>query len=237
MQALPGRCFACQRTFPQAAMAEHLLACRPQHDGQPLWLFHIQDNDFPDTFWLFVEIAPTAPLAALDHALRQVWVDCCGHYSQFVIGGETYARRPNPDPVALVLDEHAARRTMDVPLAQVFTVGAAAAYAYDEIWPTELRVRLLAEYAGQPLAEGGFRVAARNYKPPRTCRLCARPAAWLYTDTWPLEPYCDRHARQHPAWGQEDAFLPYVNSPRVGLCTYRGPADEALRFEVEPPAS
>jgi len=26
-----------------------------------------------------------------------------------------------------------------------------------------------------------------------------------------------------------------VNSPRVGLCVYRGPAEEALRFEVPPP--
>lgn len=235
MQSMTGRCFLCGRTFSQDAMAAHLSACRPQTGGgQPLFLFQIRDAYFPETFWLFLEMPPAAPLAALDEALRQVWVDCCGHASRFVIGGATYGRRPRASIVNLVLDEQTHVAPMSPPLAELLTVGQEADYAYDEVWPTELKVRLLAAYPGEAPHEA-FRVVARNYKPPRTCRLCHRPAAWLLTNAWPLEPYCDAHARAHPAWEQPDAFLPYVNSPRVGLCVYRGPQKAALRFETCPP--
>lgn len=41
--------------------------------------------------------------------------------------------------------------------------------------------------------------------------------------------FCDLHAQQH-AEERHDAedymFLPVVNSPRMGMCGYTGPADE-----------
>ncbi len=235
MQPMMGRCFLCGKTLPQEAMAEHLRACRPQPDGeQPLFLFHVRDAYFPKTFWLFLEMPQAASLAALDEALRQVWVDCCGHASQFIIDGVTYGRRPKATPVDLVLDEQAHVAPMDKPLSALLTVGQEIDYAYDEVWPTELKVRLLAAYPG-PLPEREARFLARNYKPPRVCHICSRPADWLFTNAWPLEPYCDAHARAHADWEKPDAFLPYVNSPRVGLCVYRGPSEEAMRFEVAPP--
>ncbi len=233
MDAMPGRCFRCGVTLPKAEMTEHILTCRAESGETPAFVLHVEDAYFPETYWLLLEIAQSAPLHALDDFLRRVWVDCCSHYSQFVIDGEAYGRRPNPSPVELVLDEFARTRTMDARLGDLLGVGKEIAYTYDEVWPTELRVRVLATTRTAP--EAAARVLARNYKPPRTCRLCDQPAAWLYTDTWPLEPYCDAHAREHAAWGKADAFLPYVNSPRVGLCVYRGPADETLKFEITPP--
>ena len=237
MEPMPGRCFLCGQTLPKAAMAEHLQACRqPQPDGVPVFLFLVEDDYFPETYWLLLEARQDAPLSALDDFLRRVWVDCCGHYSQFVINGQVYGRRPNPSPVEIVLDEQANRLTMKSPLRDLVAVGKTMDYLYDEVWSSELHLKVLAAYAADPL-EGAARVVARNYKPPRTCSVCDRPAAWLYTDKWPLRPYCDEHARQHPKWETDpDAFLPYVNSPRVGLCVYRGPAEEALKFEVYPPA-
>lgn len=235
MQATIGRCFLCGRSLPQEGMADHLLACCPQKGGEePLFLFHIRDADFPETFWLFLEMPQEAALAALDDVLRRVWVDCCGHASTFVIDGVTYGRRPRASIVDLVLDEQTHVAPMNPSLAELLTVGQEIDYAYDEVWPTELKVRLLAAYPGET-PEEGFRIVARNYKPPRTCRLCDRQAEWLLTNAWPLEPYCDAHARAHPAWTTPDAFLPYVNSPRVGLCVYRGPQEAALRFEMLAP--
>ncbi len=235
MDPMPGRCFLCGATLPRAQMQAHLTACRPQQEGTtPLFLLFVQDAYFPETYWLFLEAAQEAPLAALDDFLRRLWVDCCGHYSQFVIEGQTYGRRPKASPVDLVLDEYAHLLPMEQPLRALLHPGQQVAYTYDDAWFTELHLQVLASYTGQP-AEGGVRLLARNYKPRRTCRQCQREATWLFTNTWPLEPYCTEHAQQHPAWGQPDAFLPYLNSPRVGVCSYRGPQERDLLFEVYPP--
>jgi len=235
MDAMPGRCFQCGVALPKTEMIAHVRSCCAEDVAEtPLFLLFIEDAYFPETYWLLLEIAQNARLHVLDDFLRRAWVDCCGHYSQFLIDGEVYGRRPNPSPVDLVLDEFARAHTMDARLCDLLSPGAAMTYAYDEIWPTELHVQVLAAERG-PVPEDKVRVRARNFKPKRPCRLCGQPAVWLYTDTWPLESYCDAHARAHAAWGKSDAFLPDVNSPRVGICTYRGPAEERLRFEVHPP--
>ncbi len=235
MDPMPGRCFLCGASLPQNAMQVHLMECRPNQGGPtPLFLLFVQDAYFPQTYWLFLEVAQQTPLSALDDFLRRLWVDCCGHYSQFVIDGETYGRRPKASIVDLVLDEYAHLLPMDRPLQALLQVGQQVNYAYDDAWFTELRIHVLAAYEG-PHPEDDVRLLARNYKPPRTCRQCDREAAWLFTNTWPLEPYCSEHAKQHPAWGQPDAFLPYINSPRVGVCSYRGPQAPELLFEVYPP--
>ena len=235
MQATTGKCFICGASLSKDEMKAHLLGCRGREQGdEPLFLIFVKDDYFPEIYWLALEIPRSATLADLDDYLRRIWVDCCGHYSWFTIGEADYGRRPNPSPVELVLDEYAHVKTMDVPLEDVLTVGETVQYSYDEVWPSVLRVTPLAAYSGN-VPDGGVRLLARNYKPFKPCRVCGKPAEWLYTDSWPQEAYCDEHARQHPAWGKPNVFLPFVNSPRVGLCVYRGPKDESLLFEVYPP--
>ena len=233
MQPMPGRCFHCGQTLAQEAMAEHVRACCLAGSPADALLLHIRDAYFPQTFWIFALAPADLTLAALDDFLRRLWVDCCGHYSQFAIGETVYARRPNGSLVEQIMDAQAHRQPMTPPLGEVLTPSQTITYAYDDAWPTELHITPLAACRTEDQAE--IHLLARNYKPTTACRVCGQPAAWLYTNTWPLQPYCDAHAREHPDWQQPDAFLPYVNSPRVGLCRYRGPQDPALRFEVTPP--
>ncbi len=56
---------------------------------------------------------------------------------------------------------------------------------------------------------------------------CDQPAAWLcmeciyeFNETGAL---CDEHAREHPHTNYGEP-VPLVNSPRVGMCGYDGPA-------------
>lgn len=39
---------------------------------------------------MFVEIKETETLKALDRFLRDIWVECCGHLSEFDINGVIY---------------------------------------------------------------------------------------------------------------------------------------------------
>ena len=41
-------------------------------------------------YWLHIEIPAKATLEDLDHFLRAVWLECCGHLSSFDIADETF---------------------------------------------------------------------------------------------------------------------------------------------------
>ena len=68
---------------------------------------------------------------------------------------------------------------------------------------------------------------APNLMPEAKCIQCDEPAAWLCTkcliedEAWGT--LCDKHAKTHPHddYGEP---IPLVNSPRLGLCGYDGPA-------------
>jgi hypothetical protein len=69
---------------------------------------------------------------------------------------------------------------------------------------------------------------ARNMMPAAECVECGAPATFLCTEC--LTNYespgvlCDEHARTHPhnEYGEP---LRLVNSPRLGVCGYTGPAE------------
>ncbi|MBI5567483.1 MAG: hypothetical protein HY870_21465, partial [Chloroflexi bacterium] len=51
-------------------------------------LIHLQARDaFGGPYWLNLEMNGSATLKDLDHYLRAIWLECCGHMSQFSIGG------------------------------------------------------------------------------------------------------------------------------------------------------
>ena len=70
---------------------------------------------------------------------------------------------------------------------------------------------------------------ARNRVPEMLCVECDRPAGWLCLEclyeanepgTWFL---CEEHVKDHPH-DQYGEPIPLVNSPRLGMCGYDGPA-------------
>jgi hypothetical protein len=69
---------------------------------------------------------------------------------------------------------------------------------------------------------------ARNLQPEASCIECQEPATYLCLEciiedqVWGT--LCDRHVKTHPHEDYEDP-IPLVNSPRLGMCGYTGPAD------------
>ncbi|MDS4020424.1 MAG: hypothetical protein RKR03_07930 [Candidatus Competibacter sp.] len=80
---------------------------------------------------------------------------------------------------------------------------------------------------GKPTTTHPIALMARNLMPEAKCIQCDEPAAWLCTEclieheVWGT--LCDKHAKTHPHddYGEP---IPLVNSPRLGLCGYDGPA-------------
>ncbi len=207
-----------------------MVGCIASHEvkakGKPTKLFHIrvEDRYKPSPFWLDVEVNANASLRVLDQFLRDIWLECCGHLSQFEIDRTRYEAIidrswGNPDS-----------KSMDAKIGKVLQVGSHFTYEYDYGSTTELELRVLGEHEGTIAKD--LRLLARNESPQWECNVCGQPATKIDTEcAYEMENpfFCTKHAKEHAKkqHGSEDYMLmAVVNSPRMGVCAYEGPADE-----------
>jgi hypothetical protein len=165
-------------------------------------------------YWLHVEAPTTATLQDLDGFLRRVWLECCGHLSAFTIGKTTYS----VDSAGGWSDD----QNMDVELAMVLRPGLQFNHEYDFGSTTHLTLKVVSERAGEIEEKGDIRLLARNDPPAIACGSCGAPATKVSTEgAWDASGWlCNKCASKRP--GDEEYFLPVVNSPRVGVCGYTG---------------
>jgi hypothetical protein len=217
-----GKCNLCDGTFSKSAMSRHLTACRSKQQvkssgapGAQLLHLVVEGDGLPE-YWMHLEAPARIKLKHLDDFLRDTWLECCGHLSAFTIEDRRYNN--------ILFDEFKAfpeDRNMNVELGRVLRPGLKFEYEYDFGSTTALTLRVVAEYKGA--AEGKtIKVLARNDAPPIPCASCDQMAAQVCSmcvyssEGW----LCDDCAGEHEC--DEDAFLPVVNSPRVGVCGYEG---------------
>ncbi len=170
-----------------------------------------------------VEMVAGATLEVLDDFLRGIWLECCGHLSDFEIEGTTYTV-PNPygnGPFSLFADPN--ERSMKVKLGKIVNKGTRFRHTYDFGTSTELKLRVTNERQGRATGEP-VRLLSRNEAPVWECELCGEVATWIctfcmYERENPF--YCEHHAEDHDC-DEPEMMLPMVNSPRMGMCAYAG---------------
>jgi hypothetical protein len=218
-----GACAFCGREMTKAGLSRHLKTCTQRQAaikaaestekaGQQQRLYHlqIQDAGSPD-FWLHIEMNGTATLKDLDRYLRAIWLECCGHLSQFSVGGWSG-------------DEIAMSRKIE----RVLEPGVELTHIYDFGTSSETLVKAVDVRMGQPLTRHPIYLMARNHMPEAVCAECAEPAGWMcmecLIESGEWTTLCEKHAAEHPheAYGEPIAL---VNSPRLGMCGYDGPAE------------
>lgn len=216
-----GKCFYCGQAMIKSRMTKHLPTCpqrqelirKAEHkrDGSET-LYHLRVQDaWRKEFWLDLEMRGSATLRDLDDYLRAIWLECCGHLSRFSIGGwhgEEIPKKKRAD--------------------EVFEPGIELTHIYDFGTSSETLIKVVVIREGKPTAPHPIALMTRNLLPEAQCIECKRPAAWLcieclYEDeAWGT--LCDEHAQTHPHdnYGEPS---PLVNSPRLGMCGYNGPAE------------
>jgi hypothetical protein len=143
--------------------------------------------------------------------LRAIWLECCDHLSLFSVGGW------NGDEIPM------SRR-----LERVVAPGNELTYIYDFGTSSESSIKVQDVREGYPLTEHPIYLMARNEMPDWRCAECEEPARWLCINClierneWVT--LCDEHVEEHEDGGYGDA-IELVNSPRLGMCGYTGPAD------------
>lgn len=225
-----GVCELCGKRSSKAAITRHLQACAAQHEksGKGVPLFHLRvEGRHEPYYWLDIEIKAAARLSDLDQFLRCLWLECCGHLSAFRIGNVDY-EVPDTDPLGGFGEFFSQRvtRSIDTGVGRALRAvnGHPFGYEYDFGSTTELKIRRVAERVGR-IGSSPLRLLARNEGPVWPCSICGQPATHICPDCTcdSDDPFlCGAHAEAHECEYSADEMLPVVNSPRLGVCCYRG---------------
>ena len=219
-----GACCLCGKRTSKAGMTRHLASCSPAHDaarGRSSGLLHLRvEGSYDTSYWIDLEIAERSTLGELDQFLRGIWLECCGHLSAFYIGPFQYVPAVAAEAGFPLVDDE---RGMDVSISDA--LGSAEtrfSYDYDFGSTTHLKLRVVRRREGTVAPRSSVRLLARNEAPSWPCSVCEEPAAvvcaYCLEDEAPF--FCAQHAPAHGCG--EEALLPVVNSPRMGVCGYFG---------------
>lgn len=220
-QQSKGTCSYCGKVMSKAGMTKHLSTCSERlsaiatadakkSSSEPLFHLRIQDAYIKD-FWLDLEMPGSKTLKDLDTYLRAIWLECCGHLSDFFLGGA-----------------FAQEVSMRRKISDVFRVGDELTHVYDFGTSSETLVKCVEVRTGSPLTNKAIALMARNNMPESTCIECGKPATHLCMeciyDDQTEGTLCDKHTKNHPHTNYGEPLL-LVNSPRLGMCGYDGPAE------------
>jgi hypothetical protein len=215
-----GACAYCGREMTRGGMSRHLAGCAARLQaaaaadakaGAAGTLVHLQvRDDFSGDYWLNLEVDAAATLKQLDGYLRAIWLECCGHLSQFSAGGWR-------------------GRTIGMArqVGAVFHPGVELTHIYDFGTESVTLLKAVDVRQGKRTTRHPIALMARNAAPVLECQECGARATRLCMQCVYDErrgTLCDPHAATHPHddYGEPMAL---VNSPRVGMCGYEGPAE------------
>ena len=196
------KCNLCQKEYK--GMKRHLNSCIEKKFAKgKKSLYYLVIRNESNHYYLHISIKSTATLNDLDGYIRDVWVECCGHMSDFYVRGER------------------GELSMDMRLKKVFSNASDLEYIYDYGTSTKLNIEFVKEFKGEQ--EHIIKTLTRNPLNQITCQKCLKKKAIGVCSQciWDEEAeayLCEDCIPKHECG--EDMILPYVNSPRVGECAY-----------------
>jgi hypothetical protein len=209
-----GTCLLCSETISHRTITKHLSQCIEKSEvtvpsscpdeKEKIFLIKVFAGKL---FWLYIEINGKGTLDDLDYFLRHIWLECCGHMSQFVIDNEYY-------------DEN--EGNMNKPIHRLFNIDTSFDYSYDFGSTTELEGKVISVRPGK--LSNVIRLVARNNLPEEiVCTTCQKIAEVICSYCGDL--FCEECRKTHNSCEDDEYMLPVVNSPRMGVCGYSGDND------------
>lgn len=223
-----GTCLLCKKEFSQKTILSHAPQCLNQalnmlnagsvaKKSEPIFMLKIGAFDL---FWLIVEVRGRTTLKQLDAFLRDIWLECCGHLSQFTINGQRY--------ISTAVDDDL---DMKVRIDKVLNEGGSFEHIYDFGTSTELTGQVLQVRQGE--IEKPIELLAQNHLPELECQTCESHSETICA--FCQAPYCELCSTEHTCdeSGDEPCFMPLVNSPRAGECGYTGPEVNLAKYHAD----
>lgn len=223
-----GKCHFCGEMKTQRSINTHLSKHLQQMEKDPeigkkikSYLVYVRAGEMFLSLWVNADTS----FAELDHFLRGIWLECCGHLSSFRDKNGYYKQPTSKDTWGLEPDEQEVPMTFT--LRKVMEKGKKLDYEYDFGSTTYLSIEVKGEYTIEP-AEYVVVLLSRNEPLKILCQTCQKaPAAAICSvEGWDSDSlFCEKCAKKHAKTCKDFADyarLEVVNSPRMGICAYGG---------------
>ena len=204
-----GKCLFCESKFPQKEIGKHLgthLTKMEKEDaGDTQKKFCHIEVEAAEMF-LHLLVRGNLTMKSIDRYLRKIWLDCCGHLSNF--GHKNY-RISTKERVEDVFQ----------PRVKIF---------HDYDYGTTTRVFLRARKHYSLNLSEDIILLSRNEPLKLMCVTCRRKPAINICSVCLWDDYaffCEKCSANHSeicADFEDYAEMPVVNSPRMGECGYSG---------------
>lgn len=206
-----GICNRCKEIVSTRAAKGHINKCLNQSgDSLDAFLIKVQWPHKNPIYWLYLSMSFKSKLEDLDLFLREIWLDCCSHLSQFTIDHKKYSSYFEPSPFSW-FEEF----SMSIRSEKVLVPGLKFTHEYDFGSTTEL----LLEVVGliKAVVSKEIKVIVQNQEPEFKCASCGKKAEMISSTQG--ECFCKFCVDEED---DELYLLPLVNSPRTGVCGYVG---------------
>lgn len=208
-----GNCYICGTELGKTAMKNHMFKVHGGEDeGQECILLKIEGARNKD-YWLYIDLPVVNTLSDVDKFLRKIWLECCGHLSEFSGFGH--------------------RKIGKGRKLNTFSEGEQLLHEYDFGSSTETLITVVGTIKRME-QRGIVRLLARNVPRKFKCMECGSPAEYICTECcYDMDNpyYCSACGEKHV---HNELLLPVTNSPRMGECGYDGALDV---FTFVPPRS
>lgn len=196
-----GQCAQCKEIVTKRSAVKHIESCYFALSKKINDCFLVKIFDQSNIFWMYLAVSlHNCTLGDLDNFLRTIWLECCGHMSEFDIE----------------------KKSMNNTIGKVFHPGFTCSYEYDFGTTTYLYVEVIGLYRCDVPKK--IKLLMRNEMPAAVCNVCRKdnPRYVCAECQWVM---CTKKcAKKHNNECDEVSLLPFVNSPRTGECGYEGPA-------------
>jgi transcription elongation factor Elf1 len=207
-----GRCYVCGKEFTGPAMRNHIVKAHSMTEEPEECLLLKVEGTYDKKYWLYLDMPKRSALSRLDNFLRKIWLECCGHMSEFHIN-------------------YSVEIPMNIKIGELnkIEIGPRFEYLYDYGSTTHLSIAIMGEIR-RPKQKGAVRLLARNNPAVFTCMECGKPAAYVCTmyECGDDAFFCEQCGDEHE---HGDTLLPVADSPRMGVCGYCGEQDH-YGFEI-----
>lgn len=203
-----GICQNCKYKVSRTKAKQHIEICFSQNPLEPsqanAFYVKVQWPHKKPIYWIYLAVPFKSTLSDLDDFLRDCWLECCGHLSQFIIRQEHYTSDYEYADFPLPYSE----LSMKIKVNKILNPGLKFTHEYDFGTTTEL----LLETVGLMKLANPKKIflLMQNEIPLFKCSTCDHQATLCVEANY----YCKKCGKD------EEYVLPLVNSPRTGFCGY-----------------